>query len=151
MNYADSNAAIFSLFWPALKAQCQTVLGYVPKVYWPDQVETGEAPTDKLWLRASRKTIGEVLSGFNEGENQSIARYDVTAILYVQMFYPQSDSKSGTNFVALAQFIKDSLQGKNDPTNVLWTKRVNIDELSSEKSWFRKNVVCEFTYQEIKR
>lgn len=151
MTYAEANDAIFSLFWPGFRQFALDTLGYVPLAYWPDSKEEKSAPVDKVWIRVSRKTNFETLSGFNEGENQSIRRYDVSAILYIQLFYPQSDGNSTVLFPTICEYLKNSLQGKADATNVLWTKDVKIDELSSEKSWFRKNVVCEFTYQEIKR
>lgn len=151
MTYAEANDAIYALFWPTVKGPVSDLLGYTPLVFWPDKVEKQQAPTDKVWMRVSRKTLGELLAGFSDDTNQSARRYDVTAVLYVQLFYPQSDANSSVNFSEVVQLVKDSLSDKHDPTNWLWTRASSVDELDSDRSWFRKNVVTQFEYQEIKR
>lgn len=149
MNYEESTSAMNKMFWDEFRPKAQALLGYVPTVYWPNTVVPNPAPTNEFWCRVSRKTIDERLAGFGEG-GPSIRRYDVRCIYYVQMFYPHTDKWANKNLPKLAQFAKDSMQGKNDPTNVLWSREVKIDELDIEKAWFRSNIVAVFEYQEIK-
>jgi len=151
MNYTEASDAIQKMFWSVFKPASTAILGYTPKVYWPDSVEPASAATDKVWMRVSRRDLPETLAGFAEGENQSVKRYDVPATLFIQFFYPQSDGSANTKLSQLAQVAKDALQGKHDPTNVLWTRDCSIVSLNPELTWFRKNVVVDFTYQEIKR
>jgi hypothetical protein len=152
MNYSESNDAIFKMLWPVVSGDISSLLGYTPLVYWPDKVEKATAPTDKVWMRVSRKTLGgPSLAGFTDDTAQSARRYDVAALLYVQVFYPQSDANASDKFPAIVQMITDALGDKHDPTNILWTRSSSVDELDSERSWFRKNVVTQFEYQEIKR
>jgi hypothetical protein len=151
MNYSESTDALLTLFWDGFKPEAVALLGYTPKVYWPDQQETGTPDTTKVWLRVSRRDLPSKLSGYGEGNNQSTKRYDCAGFLYIQMFYPQSDGSASSKFPLLASAAKDSLQGKHDPTNYLWIRDCTIAPLDPEASWFRKNVVVDFTYQEIKR
>lgn len=150
MTYIESNDVIFKLVFGVVSGSIAATLGYTPLVFWPDKSEKEPAPTDKAWLRVSRATMGERLSGFSDGESQSIRRYDVTSKLYVQFFYPASDKNSSVKFPVIVQAMKDALRDRHDDNNELWTRESVVKEVDSEKAWFRKNVVVDFEYQEIK-
>lgn len=151
MTYAEANTVMFGMFWPAFKAECVRVLGYEPMVYWPDKKEGTVAPTDKLWLRVSRQTTNRKLRGMGNSLNQSRQLYVTPGILFIQLFYPQSDTNSSMTFGPLAEFLSNLLLEKASADNLLWTRDSYIVELSSESSWFRKNVVTTFEYQDVKR
>lgn len=150
MIYDEAGDALNLMFWPSFKDEAKTILGYMPTVYWPLQVEPEKAPVDKFWMRVTRRTNPKTLAGFGEGNADYAARYDESGTLYLQLFYPQCDKAASTKFPKLAEFLQACFLGKNDPTNILWCRDVAIKELDSEKAWFRINVVVDFKYQDIK-
>lgn len=150
MTYEEASEALNKMFWDTFKVEALAILGYVPTVYWPFVTEPTSAPIDKVWCRVSRKTNPKELAGFGEGNANFAARYDTDGLYYVQMFYPQSDKSASSKFTKLAQIAESCFLGKHDPSNLLWVRSVETKELDSEKTWFRLNVIIEFTYQEIR-
>jgi len=149
MTYDEAGDALNALFFPTFKPFATTVLGYMPTIYWPFQTEPTSAPIDKAWLRVSRRSLPKQLDGFGEGNANKAARYSTIGLMYIQLFYPQSDKNAAKNLPKLAEFLQACFIGKHDPTNLLWCRDVTIKELDSEKTWFRVNVVVEFIYQDI--
>lgn len=150
MTYDDAGDALNKMLWDDFKPQAQAILGYVPTVYWPFQTEPTSAPTDKFWMRVSRKNLPKTLSGFGEGNANKAARYDVKGNLFIQMFYPQADKNAAKNLPRLAEIAEACFLGKHDPSNLLWCRDIAVNPLESEKGWFRLNVVVEFIYQDIR-
>lgn len=154
MTYEESNAAIFSILLSGFKTQAAIIIGYDPTIYWPFQTRPQNAPVDKIWLRVSRKTVLETQAGPASGEtingSRSLRRFDVDAMLFVQLFVPTNTREADKLIPQISQLIKDSLQGKASADNWLHVGDTTIDEQTNEQNWFRVGVSSEFKYQELK-
>jgi len=147
MSYTNAINSIFSLFLTAWSAGTPAITTTAPKVYWPGVQEPASIDGSKFWARVSQQTVIEsqtALAGGDTGKK----RYTAQGLIFVQIFCPKSDSANFQKGRLLAVVARDSFRGKTTTENV-WIRNARINELSSEESFHRFNVVVEYEYDEI--
>ena len=107
--------------------------------------DSNPPPVDSPWARVIlRHTTGRQATLANA---QGQSRFRREGILTVSVFVKRGFGLPRSP--DLATIVRDAFEGKSSPGGV-WFRNVRIVEVGADGSWFIKNVVVEFTYDEIK-
>lgn len=142
MNYSQATDEINAQFLTAWKAQAAAIVGYEPEVYWQN-VQNPKIPDgSKFWARVSAQTVFEQQITF-----ASCRKFEVSGLVFVQIFCPKSNSQSFELGKKLATVAKLAYRGQKTESGV-WFRNVRINEIEPEDQFYRLNVIAEFEYDE---
>lgn len=140
---------MFALFNAAWASQTPAIAGYAPEVRWQGVEEPDSVDGSKFWVRISTQHVFEEQKTFStEVAGSGKRRYEVSGLVFVQLFCPKSNPRAFEVGRLLAEVARGAFRGKSTPGNV-WFYNVRINELDPEELFFRFNVVGEFEYDEI--
>jgi hypothetical protein len=144
--YDEATDTIFSQFYNLWVQQAAMVAGYVPTVYWPSIEEPKVKPADVFWARLTRQTVIQKQASL--ANNNGVRRYTTTGLVSVQVFAPMLAVGAATKCVNLAKLAQDAYRGTTT-ANGIWFRNCTIKELPADGTFYRCNVVSDFTYDEI--
>lgn len=145
-DYKAAIDSIFALFMAYWNANSTDILDEAPAIYWQGIEEAAKPDSSKYWIRISQQTIEEVQKSFT-AEN-SRKRFQISGLVFVQLFCPKTDSQAFNNGRQLAVVARNAFRGNKTSAGV-WFRNAVIKELSSEESYHRFNIVVEYQYDEM--
>lgn len=143
-SYVLAIKSMFALFNTAWAANTTAIAGYVPKVYWPGIEDAAKADPTKFWARVSQQTVLESQTTLAEPTK----RFTAKGLIFIQLFCPKTNSTSIDLGRSLAVVARNAFRGKTSSQHV-WFRDARINELPSEESYHRFNVVVEYEYDEM--
>lgn len=144
MNYINAINDMFSIFNNVWNNESSTIIGYTPEVRWQG-VEVGEVDNSKYFARVSQQGVNDRQRTLKTSHN----RYDVTGLLFIQIFCPRSDMEAMYKGRQLSQIVKNAYRGVQTGNNV-WFRNVRIKELEPEASFLMFQVIAEYEFSEEK-
>lgn len=138
-----------ALVHDAVNANAEAILGYVPEIMWMNtQQDTPDG--SKLWLRFSTQTVDDGQATLSSDESApGKKRYDVSGLVFVQLFCPRSVQTSGEDGRNIGEMIRNAFRGKVTP-NCVWFRNARLqDGIAPEDLYYRYNVVAEFHYSDV--
>jgi hypothetical protein len=140
---------MFKQFNDRWTAGAGAIVGYVPEVRWQDQEKNGKPDGSRYWVRVSEQ---QVLAPQRTLSNQvgevGIRRYEVSGLLFVQLFAPKSVVDAPEKLRLLAVLARDSYRGKTTDGGIVFSN-VRINRLPMEELYLRCNVVAEYEFDEL--
>lgn len=157
LDVVTASEEIKALFWQYWTANAPAVNGgEVPLVVWENAQEGEEPPKHRPWARVTVQHAG---GGQHSLGETGARRFERTGIASVQVFTPLG--KGVTLGHRLTKIALDAFEGKSTPGGV-WFRDCRVREvgrtelLDGHKAlkvldpWDQTNVVCPFTYDEVK-
>lgn len=144
MSYIDAVNDMFLLFNNTWNAETTSIVGYIPKVEWQG-VESDGVDNSKYFARISQQGVTDSQRTLKVSKN----RYDVTGLLFIQIFCPRSDMEAMYKGRQLSEIVKNAYRGVHTPSNV-WFRNVRIKELEPEASFLQFQVIAEYEFSEEK-
>jgi hypothetical protein len=149
IGHTDGIDEIRELVYNAWAAGAASIVGYLPEMRFHG-VESPELPDKTLyWARLSTTTLDDrqaTLSTCIGAPNQR--KYEEKGLVYVQVFAPKNGDNSDRNLGLLSELVQASLRGKKTSGGI-WFTGVRIIPLSAEESFSRRNVVAEYTRDQV--
>jgi len=139
--YRDEILGLFNAKWAAGAAPLNA--NVVPLVCWPG-VEGTPSP-DAPWARIG---IKENLAPQRTLGTPGNRRFERIGLVMVQVFAPISRGQ-GTQLVdQLCEVTRSAFEGVGTSSG-LWFSNCRVNDIGLDKSWYNKNVVSEFRFQEL--
>lgn len=146
---SEARDEMFSLFSVAWATDAPAIAGYAPEVRWQGKEEPAAPDASKFWVRVSTQHVFEEQKSLTtEVTGQGKRRYEVSGLIFVQLFCPKSNPRATEQGYLLAQVARAAFRGKSTPGNV-WFYNVRINELPEEDQFYRFNIIGEYEYDEI--
>lgn len=126
------------------------VQGPAPEIRWQGE-EEGPLPGGlKFWARCSTAGVDTAQSGFSTDEvGQNGARFTTTGVIIVQVFAPMKNRGSYAKGELLAALAQRTFMAAHTPSGV-WFRRPRINELDNDGTWYRWNVIADYTFDQAK-
>lgn len=90
-------------------------------------------------------TFGRATVRFRDGDIAALGTgmHRITGFIFVQVFVPHGDGKSGA--YAIAQALVDALRVPGQVNNI-WFRRPGAEDIGSDGTYYQVNVKAEFTF-----
>ena len=148
--YDEGLDEIFALFSAAWLANTPAIVGYMPDVRWPNIEEPAKPPSDKFWARVSNKTVLEEQCSMSACvEQPGLRRYEISGLVFVQIFCPKQLATASELGKKLAIIARNAFRGKQTEPGRVWFRNTTINELPPEALFYRYNVVSEYEFDDI--
>lgn len=145
ISYLEAKDITFDIFYQALKNQSNSILGYVPKVWWPG-VEEFKPEQDLFHVRPSFQTIDTMQRAFVKCADGS-RLYSSEGIAIFEINSPTCLSNSKRNAIKLAQEIRKAFRVSQESS--IWYRKENIKDDYPKDNFLRTTVNVEFYFQEV--
>jgi hypothetical protein len=142
MSYINAVNDMFLLFNDTWSNECLPIIGYTPKVEWQG-VQSDGVDNSKYFARISQQGVTDRQRTLKTSKN----RYDVTGLLFIQIFCPRSDMEAMQKGRQLSEIVKNAYRGVHT-LNDVWFRNVRIKELEPEASFLQFQVIAEYEFSE---
>lgn len=145
-DYKGALNEIFFLINSAWKLNTGSIVGYVPEIKWPGSSNDTIPDASKFWARVSNKSVLCGQKTLSESVVVSGARrFENNGLVFFQLFAPK-DVDSELKSINLSNMLLNTFR-KGTPNVII--RNARIDELPNENGCVRRNIICEYEYDEI--
>lgn len=145
LDFETASDAVLGLLASAFRAEAEAVLGYEPRVEWPDQKRVDPATGEEAWARVAIRHVDARQTSLGEAGGRKFSR---DGLVSVQLFVPKSQ-RGFTLLQKLGKVVVDALEGRH--AGGVWVRQAVFREGGQADShWQQANVAATFTYDVTK-
>lgn len=147
----QARKSILALIWSVWEAKAPAIVSPLPEMRWQGVEEAGLPGALKFWARASTQlaTTRQSAHIMPDGPTGSPVEYSSNGVVFVQIFAPMKARDSyakGELLAALAQCMFMA----TETSSGVWFRNPRINELPSDGTWYRWNVIADFQFNQVK-
>lgn len=147
----EARKAIFAHINTVWEDKASAIIGYTPEIRWqgvPDDTLPGG---DKFWMRASTQNVLTKQEGHRmpDAPDGSPVVYRTTGFVTLQMFAPKTDPEDYARGELLSE-VGQCMFMATETGGSIWFRNPRINELKSDGTWYRWNVIADYQFNQTK-